>query len=433
MNASEMLSRTEIFIGSGPRSPFARIDGPLAELDAVGLSVPVVRSAMAHLDPPTSPPDAVVWGAVIPSLSVSNIAREVWFDAGLDPGVPALTVVQQCATSLAAATHAAAQAATGHLQLALCGGAEAMSATQAGLSLGLSRTLRRVVQARGVGAAVRALGSLRFRQIKLSIPTAAERTTGLSMGDHAEVMARAWKIDRQSQDRFALTSHQRAVAAWESGFFDDLVLTGDEFPGPGHDGIPRPDTSLEKLAKLPPAFDKRSGHGTLTAGNSSPLTDGAAGCWVATRDGLRKLRDMPFQARLLDWEVAAVDIQRDGLLMAPALAIPRLLARRGLTYDDIDLWEVHEAFAAQVLCTVAALNDRAWLKERAGVDRNLGTVPEERLNPNGGSVALGHPFGATGARMLSQAVKELAQAGGLGLVSICAAGGLGHVALLEAT
>jgi acetyl-CoA C-acetyltransferase len=373
-----------------------------------------------------------VWGTVISTLAVSHIAREIWLDAGRDPHVPALTVVQQCATSLAAATHAAGQMMSGAMDLALCGGSESLSQTQVGLSRGMSRTLRRVASSKGPGAALKAIGGFRPRDLKLSLPSVKERTTGLSMGDHAEITAKEWKISREGQDRFALASHENAVAAWESGFFDDLVITSDEYPGFKRDSVPRADTSLERLGVLPPAFDRKSGAGTLTAGNSSPLTDGAAAAWVATKQGLQRLDGVPYRARLLDWEAAGADIERDGLLMAPALAIPRLLARRGLSYDDIALWEIHEAFAAQVLCTIAALNDKTWSRDRAGVDVDLGTVPENRINPNGGSVALGHPFGATGARILSQTVKELQDTGGLALISICAAGGLGHVALLEA-
>ncbi|NIR42615.1 MAG: acetyl-CoA C-acyltransferase [Gemmatimonadetes bacterium] len=419
-----------VYVCAGPRTAFAKIDGPLAQLDAVGLGVPVVQEATKALA--RGSPDLVVWGAVIPSLSVSHLAREIWLDARLDPYVPALTVVQQCATSLAAATHAAAQMKAGRIDLALCGGSESMSNVQTGLTRGMSRVLRRVAQAKGPGQALQALGGLRLRHVKLSIPGVKERTTGLTMGEHAEITTKEWNIDRESQDRFALGSHRNAIAAWEGGFFDDLVMTSDAFPQIERDGIPRADTSLEKLANLPPVFDRKSGQGTLTAGNSSPLTDGAAACWVATERGLGRLGQALYRARLLDWEVAAVDIERDGLLMAPSLAVPRLLARQGLRYSDIGLWEVHEAFAAQVLFTIAALNDRGWLKERAGVDADLGTVPEDRINPVGGSVALGHPFGATGARILSQAVKRLSETGGRALVSICAAGGMGHVALLEA-
>lgn len=431
-------NETEVFVCAGPRTPFTKIDGQLAHLDAVELSVPVVHEACTAVkadgDRGCRGLDLIVWGAVIPSLSVSNIAREVWLDAGLDETVPALSVIQQCATSLAAATHAAAQARVGHLELALCGGAEAMSQTQVGLSRGLSFALRRTTQAKGPGQAIRSLARLRPRHLGLSIPTAKERTTGLTMGEHCEIMAKRWNIDRDSQDRFALASHTNSVAAWERGFFDDLVPASEKLAGVRRDTIPRPDTSMEKLAKLPAVFDRKSGRGTLTAGNASPLTDGAAACWVATTDGLARLDESVYRARLLDWEVAGVDIERDGLLMAPAIAIPKMLARRGLSYEDIDLWEIHEAFAAQVLATIAALNSTEWLSERAGVEAEFGRVPEERINPNGGSVALGHPFGATGARILSQAVKELQEfpPGSLGLVSICAAGGLGHVALLEA-
>ncbi len=426
MNRGQDPHDIEIFFCAGPRTPFVKMDGPLAHLDAVELSVPVVREAVK-----SALPDRIVWGTVIPSLAVSHIAREVWLDAGLEPHVPALTVVQQCATSLAAATHAAGQMKAGRIDLALAGGSESMSHTQVGLTKGMSRTLRHIAQAKGPAAALRALGELRLRYLKLSVPGIKERTTGLTMGQHAEITAKEWNTDRESQDRVALASHESAVAAWQRGFFEDLVVGSEEFAGLERDTIPRADTSLEKLAKLGPVFDRKSGRGTLTAGNSSPLTDGAAACWVATSRGLERLDGVPYRARLVDWEVAAADIDRDGLLMAPTLAIPRLLARRRLSYEDIDLWEVHEAFAAQVLGTIGALNSREWVKERAGIDIDLGKVPEDRINPNGGSIALGHPFGATGARIVSQTVKELQARGGRALISICAAGGLGHVALLE--
>jgi acetyl-CoA C-acetyltransferase len=200
------------------------------------------------------------------------------------------------------------------------------------------------------------------------------------------------------------------------------------------DTIPRKDTSLEKLAKLPPAFDRVSGQGTLSAGNSSPLTDGAASIWVASQSGLKKLPSSLPRVRLVDWEIASIDFRVEGLLMAPAFAIPKLLARHGLAYSDIDLWEIHEAFAAQVLFHIKALEDAEFLRTKAGVDRSFGAFPRDRVNPNGGSVALGHPFGATGARILSQAVKELAlrPKGSRAIVTICADGGQGSVALLEA-
>jgi len=232
------------------------------------------------------------------------------------------------------------------------------------------------------------------------------------------------------QDQLALASHQGAVRGWQDGFFDSLVV---ETFGVTRDNIPRPDTSLEKLAKLKLAYDKTSGKGTLTAGNSSPLTDGAAGLWVGSAAGMARLPDLP-KARLVDFEVAAVDFMKEGLLMAPAFAVPRLLARHGLTFADIDLWEIHEAFTAQVAFHIKAWESEDFLRNRAGVEPSFGRFPRERMNPNGGSTALGHPFGATGARILSQAVKELAglRPGARAIVSICADGGLGTVALLQA-
>jgi acetyl-CoA C-acetyltransferase len=275
------------------------------------------------------------------------------------------------------------------------------------------------------------LKNLRARDIRLHILAVANRATGKSMGEHCEEMARAWNIARDSQDRLALASHEKALAGQKAGFFDDLIVPAE---GMSRDGFPRADTSLERLAKLQPAFDRTSGKGTITAGNASPLTDGAAGLWVATGAGIKRLPGSVPRARLVDWEIAAVNVFTEGLLMAPAYAIPRMLARNGLTHGDVALWEIHEAFAAQVLCNVAALENASFRREKAGVDANLGKFPWERLNPNGGSVALGHPFGATGARILSQAVKELAAMpkGSRAVVSICADGGLGTVALLQA-
>jgi len=250
------------------------------------------------------------------------------------------------------------------------------------------------------------------------------------MGEHTEDMAKTWNVSRREQDELALESHQRAIAAQDRGFFADLIIPLD---GTGRDHFPRRDTSMEKLARLKPAFDRTSGRGTLTAGNSSPLTDGAAAIWVATDEGLSRLPSATPRVQLVDFEIAAIDIFNEGLLMAPVTAIPRLLARHGLRFDDIALWDIHEAFSARVACHIGALEDKKYVREKAGVEHTFGIFPRDRMNPNGGSVALGHPFGATGARILSQAVKELAAMpqGSRGIVSICADGGLGTVALLR--
>ena len=412
---------------SGVRSPFAKVDGGLRSLDAVALSVPVAKAMAAQL-PQGTRPDFVVWGTVAPNLGWSNIARELVIDAGMDPATPAFSTVLACSTSMVAVFEAAGML-RGDLSLALCGGVESMSRVQIGLKQGFSDLIRRVSQARSFGERIDRMSEFRWKDFGLHVPSVANRATGKSMGEHCEEMAKQWKIPRAEQDRIALMSHQRAVKAMASGFFDDLVVP---VQGMAKDGIPRADSSAEKLASLKPAFDRTSGQGTITAGNASPLTDGAAAIWVANDAGLSRLPAGRPRARLADWEIAAVDIFHEGLLMAPAYAIPRLLARNGLRYDAIDLWEIHEAFAAQVLCNVAALESEAFLRDKVGVHAALGKLPWDRFNPNGGSVAIGHPFGATGARILSQAVKELAAMGPgkRAIVSICADGGLGTVALL---
>ncbi len=424
-----------VFVLPSVRSPSTKLDRELGALDALQVSVPVVQQAVVGrggLGPGAEAGvDIVVWGAVIPTLALSNWGREVWLDAGLDPHVAAVTVIQQCGTSLAGATYAAGQVLSGSVHLALCGGVDSMSSAQIGLSLDLSRTIRRTAAAKGARGILAQLRQVRRKGLRLAIPAVKERTTGLSMGQHAEVTARQWGIGRESQDELAAASHRNALRARADGFYRPLLVTPGTFPVDA-DALPRSDSTMERLTRLKPAFDRESG--TLTAGNSSPLTDGAASVWVADAEGLRRLPDDAPRVRLLDWEQAGVDIDAEGLLMAPALAIPRLLSRHGLGYADIQLWEIHEAFAAQVLSTIAALEEREWVRDMAGVEAELGRFPRERVNPNGGSIALGHPFGATGARILSQAAAELAAMpqGSQAVVSICAAGGLGHVALLEA-
>jgi acetyl-CoA C-acetyltransferase len=418
----------DVWIASGVRTPFAKVDGALSRYDAIELSVPVAQAMVGRLD--GALPDFAVWGTVVPNLTWSNIAREVLMDAGVDRTIPAYSTVMACSTSMIGTIEAAGMLNGSSRNLALVGGVESMSRVQLGLGVKLSDWVRKFQQARSLGQKVSHLAELKPGDIRLYIPAVSNRTSGMSMGEHTEITVKEWDIGREPQDQLALQGHQRAVAAWERGFFDDLVIPVGEAK---RDTIPRKETSLEKLARLPPAFDRTSGKGTLTAGNSSPLTDGAAALWVATEQGLSRLPAGTPRVRLVDWEIAAVDFSVEGLLMAPAFAIPRLLARHDLSYADIGLWEIHEAFAGQVLFHIKALEDRKFLKDRAGVDRGFGEFPRDRLNPNGGSVALGHPFGATGARILSQAVKELAAmpAGTRAIVSICADGGQGSVVLLQ--
>jgi acetyl-CoA C-acetyltransferase len=419
----------DIWLAAGVRTPFAKIDGPLADADAIQLSVPVVRHMIDQLG--GAIPDFVVWGNVVPNLTWSNIAREVVMDAALPATIPAFSTVMACGTSMVGAFEAASMLDGQSRTLALVGGVDSLSRIPLGLGQSLSDWVRRFQQARSLGQKLSHLTALKLGDVRLYVPAVSNRTTGLSMGEHTEITAKEWSIQRRDQDEIALASHQRSVAAWERGFFDDLVVP---FGGVRRDTIPRPDTSLEKLSRLPPTFDRTSGQGTLTAGNSSPLTDGAASLWVASEAGLARLPRGTSTARLVDWEISSVDFRAEGLLMAPAFAIPRLLARHGLSYADIHLWEIHEAFAAQVLFHLKALESPEFLRQRVGVEPSFGPFPRERMNPNGGSVALGHPFGATGARILSQSVKELSgyAPGQRAIVSICTDGGQGTVALLQA-
>jgi acetyl-CoA C-acetyltransferase len=418
-----------IWLAAGVRTPFAKIDGPLGGLDAIAMSVPVVKHMVGLLG--GGKPDFAVWGNVVPNLTWSNIAREILMDAGIDPTVPAYSTIMACSTSMMGVFEAAGMIDGKTRNLALVGGVDSLSRIQLGLGTSLSDWVRRFQNARSLGQKLSHAFDLKLRDVRLYIPAVSNRTTGMSMGEHTEITAKEWKIPRAAQDQAALESHQHSVAAWDRGFFDDLVIPIGEL---SRDNIPRKDTSLEKLARLPPSFDRTSGNGTLTAGNSSPLTDGAASIWVASEAGLAKLPATTPRVKLLDWEIASVDFRVEGLLMAPPYAIPRLLQRNALNYQDIQLWEIHEAFAAQLLAHIKALESPEFIRNKAGVTASFGAFPRDRVNPNGGSIAIGHPFGATGARILSQTVKQLSTmpSGQRAIVSICADGGQGTVALLQA-
>src|ERR1700719_3987827 len=360
--ATPLSNERPIWLVAGVRTPFVGVDGPFARRDSLTLSVPVVQAMAQRVNGPI---DFGVWGAVIPNLAYTNLAREVWLEAKLDPHVPTFTTIMLCSTSMVGAFEAAGMLGQGRAALALVGGVESMSRVQIALRQNLSDWLRRVFQARSTAQRIGLLRRLRPSDIRLFVPEVKNRVTGRSMGEHTEDMAKTCGIGRQEQDGLALQGHQRAVAAQDRGFFADLIVPVD---GISKDHFPRRDTSIEKLAKLKPVFDRSTGRGTLTAGNSSPLTDGAAAIWVATDEGLGRLPSQLPRARLLDFELAAVDIFHEGLLMAPVSAIPRLLARHGLKYDDIALWEIHEAFSAQVLCHIKALEDAAFVRAKPGVE-----------------------------------------------------------------
>jgi acetyl-CoA acetyltransferase family protein len=416
---------SDVFLSPGVRTPFVKAGGAYAKHTGLPLSVPVAQAMNAR-----ARPDFVVWGQVIPDPTVSNIARELVFEAGLDPTIPAFSTVLACSTSFVGVIQATGMVGRGGTHLALVGGVETMSHVP--IALKGSKADAIIVQfAHDPAGAAAALTQLNAGDFDLPIHGWANRQSGRSQGEHTEDTAKHFHLTRAEQDQRALLSHQGAIGGQDSGFFEDLVIP---FDGVDRDTIPRRDTSLEKLASLPPAFDRTSGQGSLTAGNSSPLTDGAAAIWVGDAEGIRRLGAEP-AVRLVDWEMAAMDFRKseEGILMAPARAIPRLLARHGLAFGDIALFEIHEAFAAQVLSNIKAASDPAYRREKAQVDADLGAFPWDRVNPNGGSLAIGHPFAATGARILSQAAKELAAMpkGSRAIVSVCADGGQGTVALLE--
>jgi acetyl-CoA C-acetyltransferase len=372
-------------------------------------------------------PDFLVWGQVIPDATVSNIARELIFEAGLSPEIPAFSTVMACSTSFIGTIAAAGMVGHGDFHLALVGGVETMSHVPLALKAPFADTVFGQF-AKNPAGALETLQKVTPQDFDLPIHGWANRQSGRSMGEHTEDTVKLYAIPRADQDKRALLSHQGAIVGQDSGFFQDLVIP---FDGVDHDTIARRDTSLEKLAALKPVYD-HSGQGTLTAGNSTPNTDGAAALWVADGDGLKRLGSPP-AVRLVDWQVQAMDYHVEGILMAPARGIPRLLARNKLTFADVASWNIHEAFAAQVLANIKAASDPAYRRDKAKVDFDLGAFPWDRLNRHGGSLAIGHPFAATGARILSQAAKELAAMapGSRGVVSVCADGGHGTVALLE--
>ena len=411
----------DIFLVPGVRTPFVKGGGPFAQYDALAISAPVAKAMAAR-----ARPDFVVWGEVIPEATVSNIARELIFEARLDPTIPAFSTVLACSTSFMGMVEASGMIGRGGLHLALVGGAETMSHVPIALKKPVADKLVATFPRDPAGAAAM-LTQLTAADFDLPLNAWANRVSGKSQGQHTEDTAKRFAISREEQDKWALRSHQRAIAGQDAGFFDDLIIP---FGGVDKDTLPRRDTSLERLATLRTAYDPA---GTITAGNASPVTDGAASLWVGDAEGLSRLGATP-SVKLVDFEIAAIDFRLDeGMLMAPGRAIPRLLARHGLTFNDIALWEIHEAFAAQVLANIKAASDPVYRRERAKVDADLGEFPWDRVNPHGGTLALGHPFAATGARILSQATKELAAmpSGSRAMVSLCADGGQGTVALLE--
>jgi acetyl-CoA C-acetyltransferase len=415
----------DVFLVPGLRTPFVKASTFYAGSTGLQLSAPIAAAMNER-----AKPDFLVWGQVIPDPTISNIARELVFEAKLDPELPAFTDVMACSTSFVGAIIAAGMVGKSDMHLALAGGVETMSHVPIALKQDVADKIVGSF-AKNPAAAADILAHITANDFNLPIHGWANRISGKTQGEHTEETAKRFEIARADQDKRALLSHQGAIKGQDDGFFKDLILP---FNGVDHDTIPRRDTSLEKLASLPPVFDRTSGKGTLTAGNSSPNTDGAASIWVADEEGLKRLGN-PARIKLVDWEITAINYLEDGegILMAPARALPRLLARNKLKAMDIALWELHEAFAAQVLANIKEAGDLNYVRTKAKLDYDIGPFPWDRVNPNGGSMSIGHPFAATGARILSQAAKELAAMpkGSRAIVLECADGGQGTVALLE--
>lgn len=367
-------------------------------------------------------------GAVMTSSIEWNLAREVVLGSVLDPHTPAFNVQRACGTSLEAANLIAMKIACGQIETGIAGGADTNSDLPIMVRRPTAWKLIDISQARTLGQRLGRMLRLRPSDLKPAYPGITEPRTSLSMGQHTEKMVKEWGVTRQEQDQLALESHRKAAAAYDEGFYQDLVIA---YKGNNRDTIVRNDTSLEKLARLRPAFDK-SDKGTLTAGNSSTLTDGAAAVLLASED-YALTKGLEIQAWFVDAEVAGVDfVDGAGLLMAPTIAVARLLQRNGLSLQDFDFYEIHEAFAGQVLCTLRAWEDDRYCREVLGLDKALGSIDRERMNVKGGSVAIGHPFAATGARIVGTLAKLLHQKGkGRGLISVCTGGGMGVAAILE--
>jgi len=425
------ISRPVAVLG-GARIPFARANGAYNEMSNQDMLTAALKAVVEKFGLKGQRLGEVAAGAVIKHSRNWNLARECTLGSGLHPETPAYDLQRACGTSLSAVAQLGNRIALGEIDCAIAGGADSASDIPLGYAPKLQRAVLGLARGRSFGEKLSSIGSVRLNDLKPTHPGIAEPRTGLSMGQHCEEMAKEWHVTRREQDELALASHKNAAAAWQAGFFKDLVVPFGDLQ---RDNNVRGDTSLEKLASLKTAFDT-SQAGTLTAGNSSPLTDGAS-CVLLSSEEWAASRNIPVQAYVTYTETAAVDFvgmagPKEGMLMAPAYAVPRMLDRAGIKLQDFDIYEIHEAFAAQVLCTLKAWESEEYCRNRLKRNSALGTVDRTKLNPKGSSVALGHPFAATGARIVATLAKQLAERGsGRGLISICAAGGMGVTAILE--
>ncbi|MHB8241551.1 MAG: acetyl-CoA C-acetyltransferase [Solirubrobacteraceae bacterium] len=412
----------------GNRIPFARSNSAYANASNQDMLTAALEGLIARFGLAGERLGEVAAGAVLKHSRDFNLTRECVLGSRLAPETPAYDVQQACGTGLEAAILVANKIALGQIDVAVAGGVDTTSDAPLALSDELRNVLLEANRARSTQGKLLALTKVRPHNLLPAIPRNEEPRTGLSMGEHQARTAAQWNITREAQDELTARSHVNLAAAYERGFQDDLITP---YLGLERDQNLRPDSTVAKLAKLKPVFGGPDG--TMTAGNSTPLSDGAALALFSSVEWA-DAHGLPVLAHLVEAETAAVDYVhgREGLLMAPAYAVPRMLARAGLTLQDFDLYEIHEAFASQVLCTLAAWEDPDFCRERLDLDAPLGAIDRRRLNVNGGSLAAGHPFAATGGRIVAGLAKALYErGGGRGLISVCAAGGQGVVAILE--
>lgn len=429
--ATSKSRKPRVAVVAGLRTPFARQSTAYKTTSALDLARTCVAELLARQDFEPSAVERVVFGQVLPSIEAPNIAREVVLGTGMDRKTDAYSVSRACATSFQSTANIAEAILLGEIEVGLAGGADSASVVPITLSKKLAATLLDLSKAKTAGQRLALLKSLSLKDLAPVPPAVKEYSTGLTMGESAEQMARDHGITREEQDAFAHRSHSLAAAAWAEGKMDDEVMFMNlpPFKEPFQkDNCVREGSTEEGYRKLKPAFDRK--HGTITAGNSSPLTDGAAALLLmseerAKREGLTPL------GYIRSWAFTAIDPRRD-MLMGPAHATPRALAKAGMTLKDCDLVDMHEAFAAQVLANVKAIESKAWAKENLGQSSAVGTIDWDRFNVLGGSISYGHPFAATGARMITQTLRELnRRGGGTALTCACAAGGLGAAMILE--
>ncbi|MEH0109848.1 acetyl-CoA C-acetyltransferase [Tersicoccus sp. MR15.9] len=433
--ATPAATRRAVVVG-GNRIPFARANGPYSRVSNQDMLTAAIDGLVARFGLAGERIGEVAAGAVLKHSRDFNLTREAVLGSALDPATPAYDLQQACATGLETVVGLANKIRLGQIESGIAGGVDSASDAPIAVSEGLRQVLLELGRAKTTQQKLAAVVKLRPRDLAPNAPSTGEPRTGLSMGEHQALTTALWEISREAQDELALASHRNLAAAWDRGFFDDLTTS---YRGVTRDTNLRADSSMEKLAKLSPVFGKSlSTPATMTAGNSTPLTDGASAVLLASEDWAQH-HDLPMLADVIDAEAAAVDFVNgaEGLLMAPVYAVPRLLARNGLSLADFDYYEIHEAFASTVLSALAAWEDAEYCRTRLGLEAPLGSIDRSKLNVNGSSLAAGHPFAATGGRIVGALAKQLAETAAStgrrtrGLVSVCAAGGQGVVAVLE--